>query len=194
MRNQHHNPNLQPTTSHNRVDTNMDYSASIHDPEHPVGGSPWGSSPSHSPEHSRTTFPSDISDFAAPAPSNGLRDSQESEGFDGGDISGYQRPGTASTVDTVTSEASVNETPVSNEPAQVRQEYSTHEHSHDDAHSNVQQQQPQGQKLVQPQPPAAQQQARRPPPQFKLQAKISGLERTGRKDPIMRFDVHVHPL
>lgn len=28
-------------------------------------------------------------------------------------------------------------------------------------------------------------------PQYKLQAKITGLERTGRKDPIMRFDVHV---
>lgn len=27
--------------------------------------------------------------------------------------------------------------------------------------------------------------------QYKLQAKITGLERTGRKDPILRFDVHV---
>jgi hypothetical protein len=30
-------------------------------------------------------------------------------------------------------------------------------------------------------------------PQYKLQAKITGLERTGRKDPILRFDVHVSP-
>jgi hypothetical protein len=29
--------------------------------------------------------------------------------------------------------------------------------------------------------------------QYKLQAKITGLERTGRKDPILRFDVHVRP-
>lgn len=28
-------------------------------------------------------------------------------------------------------------------------------------------------------------------PQYKLQAKVTGLERTGRKDPILRFDVHV---
>ena len=28
-------------------------------------------------------------------------------------------------------------------------------------------------------------------PQYKLEAKITGLERTGRKDPILRFDVHV---
>ena len=32
---------------------------------------------------------------------------------------------------------------------------------------------------------------RRSVPQYKLQAKISGLERTGRKDPILRFDVVV---
>ena len=28
-------------------------------------------------------------------------------------------------------------------------------------------------------------------PQYKLQAKVTGLERTGRKDPVLRFDVHV---
>ena len=31
----------------------------------------------------------------------------------------------------------------------------------------------------------------RPIPQYKLQAKITALERTGKKDPILRFDVHV---
>lgn len=33
-----------------------------------------------------------------------------------------------------------------------------------------------------------------PQQQYKLQAKITGLERTGRKDPILRFDVHVRLL
>ena len=28
-------------------------------------------------------------------------------------------------------------------------------------------------------------------PQYRLHAKITGLERTGRKDPVLRFDVHV---
>ncbi|KAI9676182.1 MAG: Vacuolar protein sorting-associated protein 17 [Caeruleum heppii] len=37
-----------------------------------------------------------------------------------------------------------------------------------------------------PHPPSA--------PQYKLQAKITGLERTGRKDPILRFDVHTTNL
>ena len=29
------------------------------------------------------------------------------------------------------------------------------------------------------------------PPQYKLQAKVTALERTGKKDPAIRFDVHV---
>ena len=29
------------------------------------------------------------------------------------------------------------------------------------------------------------------PPQYKLQAKVTGLERVGKKDPSIRFDVHV---
>ena len=33
--------------------------------------------------------------------------------------------------------------------------------------------------------------ARQALPQYKLQAKVTGLERTGRKDPAVRFDVHV---
>lgn len=31
----------------------------------------------------------------------------------------------------------------------------------------------------------------RPVPQYKLQAKVTALERTGRKDPVLRFDVYV---
>lgn len=61
------------------------------------------------------------------------------------------------------------------------------------------QQQPSGEQQSQGQPgqdAQKQQGASRPTtrqgPQHKLQAKITGLERTGRKDPILRFDVHVH--
>jgi hypothetical protein len=39
--------------------------------------------------------------------------------------------------------------------------------------------------------PVARPVASRPVPQYKLVAKITGLERTGRKDPILRFDVYV---
>ncbi|KAK6336140.1 Vacuolar protein sorting-associated protein 17 [Orbilia brochopaga] len=37
-----------------------------------------------------------------------------------------------------------------------------------------------------------QQQQQRPSVQYKLRAKVTGLERTGRKDPILRFDVHTN--
>lgn len=33
--------------------------------------------------------------------------------------------------------------------------------------------------------------SRPPAPAYKIQAKITGLERTGKKDPVLRFDVHV---
>lgn len=36
-------------------------------------------------------------------------------------------------------------------------------------------------------------QGHRQPPRYKLQAKIINLERTGKKDPIITFDVHVSP-
>ncbi|KAK6504393.1 Vacuolar protein sorting-associated protein 17 [Arthrobotrys conoides] len=36
------------------------------------------------------------------------------------------------------------------------------------------------------------QQQQRPSVQYKLRAKVTGLERTGRKDPILRFDVHTN--
>ncbi|KAL4753342.1 hypothetical protein BDW72DRAFT_191258 [Aspergillus terricola var. indicus] len=38
----------------------------------------------------------------------------------------------------------------------------------------------------------ARQNARQPAPVYKIQAKITGLERTGKKDPILRFDVHTN--
>lgn len=79
----------------------MDYSASIDDPDHPVEASPWGNSPSSTPQHNRTGFASNITGLAgeddapgSPFSSNGLHDEG---GFGGGDTE-YRRPDTASTV------------------------------------------------------------------------------------------------
>lgn len=57
-------------------------------------------------------------------------------------------------------------------------------------------QQPQAQQqqqshTAQPQKQQSQATPQRPQVQYKLQAKVNGLERSGRKDPILRFDVHV---
>jgi hypothetical protein len=56
--------------------------------------------------------------------------------------------------------------------------------------------QPQPQPAQQTQPPQAeenplQKQKRKERPHYKLQAKITSLERNGRKDPILKFDVYV---
>ncbi|KAK3398260.1 vacuolar protein sorting-associated protein Vps17 [Sordaria brevicollis] len=85
-------------------------------------------------------------------------------------------------------------------------EYGQHQQSQEQQHAQYpspqQQQQQQQYQQYQQQPPPqqqpynphqqVQQQFRRPQPHFKLQAKITGLERTGRKDPILRFDVHTN--
>ncbi|KAK4149560.1 hypothetical protein C8A00DRAFT_18759 [Chaetomidium leptoderma] len=170
----------------------MDYSSSINDPEQAAEASPWGSSPS-SPRQTRTTFGSlegdgPSSPFRYPNSNNGLDDG----GFTGSDTE-YRRPDTASTVSHTTetpSEASApaeqyqeqesvagDQAPLSPQPQQQQQ----------------QQQQQHAPKPDQPQRAQEQQQPRKPPPpQFKLQAKITGLERTGRKDTILRFDVHTN--
>ncbi len=154
----------------------MDYSASIHDPDHPAEASPWGSSPGHTPEHSRTSFPAAINDYSAGVESNGLANESEDGGFGGGDASEYQRPDTAST-------ANEEEPVVSGEQ---NQGFQGHAPVDQEPHHH-QEQAPVPSKTT-----PEEQQARRPAqPQFKLQAKITGLERSGRKDPIMRFDVHV---
>lgn len=167
----------------------MDYGSSIHDAENPAGASPWGNSPESSPRHTRTTFNQaaggepPASPFRLPSQttgSNGLAGEPDNGGFGGGETD--YRPNTASSTVSA-AESSQLEEP---EPRQVPQQQPSQQQlpqgfpakpsSADQAHAQ------QGQE----------QQPRRPPqPQFKLQAKITGLERTGRKDPILRFDVHV---
>lgn len=53
--------------------------------------------------------------------------------------------------------------------------------------------QQQGQPPVKPQAPEGQEN-KRLAPLYRIQARITGLERTGKKDPILRFDVHVGNL
>jgi hypothetical protein len=153
----------------------MDYSASINDAEHPAEASPWGSSPGSSPEHHRAAFASGISsDFSSHVPSNGLAHDQEEGGFETGET-GYKRPDTATSAST--SDVPTHElNPETEGPEQARQDGQQHLSRSAGEYGQ----------------PGQEQQIRRPvQPQFKLQAKITGLERTGRKDPILRFDIHV---
>lgn len=177
----------------------MDYSASIHDAEHPAEASPWGS-PGPSPKHNRTAFASNTEPsqsayqpFGSNSSSNGLAHEQDEGGFDSGEHD-YRRPDTASTESAGDTQTEGTRTEIS-ESGQTEPE----QHSASDAGGQGQTSPPQ-QPQDAPRPsgdtavaaPGSESQNRKPTqPQFKLQAKITGLERTGRKDPILRFDIHV---
>ncbi|KAF2734771.1 vacuolar protein sorting-associated protein-like protein vps17 [Polyplosphaeria fusca] len=150
----------------------MDYSSLPHDPEHPGGADPWASSP----QHNRTTFAqpptSDIP--SSPLPPQASPYGQDSESYSYiGDQDAQHRPSAAS--------ENGDFSHPQQSPAQA------------------------GPQSPQPQPPAQNQQggqrqepqryhhgARQQRPQYKLQAKVTGLERTGRKDPILKFDVYTN--
>ena len=156
----------------------MDYSAEGADPAlH--GSSPWGSS---SPRAHRTGFSapeSDVPDSPVPTPGHAHSRSQDS-------ISANpfaSEPGTPAlpqsqppSPDTKAAQKSTQGPPAAAHPP------------HDTAPSQQQKQQ-QAMRPGAARYHNARQQ--RPVPAYKLQAKVTALERTGRKDPVIRFDVYV---
>lgn len=168
----------------------MDYSSSTHDSDNPAGASPWGSSPAASPQHARTgSFPTtgDVPSSPTPYSSNQSGYSQDTT-LGGGS---YHKPeGSAGTSSVTDSDGHRPDTAES-----VRSP-----RDHQQAFAAQQQQPGPTQPQYQGQPPrpdsrgypsAGRQQQNTFGAQYKLQTKITGLERTGRKDPILRFDVHV---
>ncbi|KAI1351512.1 hypothetical protein F5Y01DRAFT_282612 [Xylaria sp. FL0043] len=171
----------------------MDYRPSMADDENATGASPWGSPPA-TPQRNATSY-SSISSAQSPIPyqyggqepGNGF--AQEDPGLDP-----FRRPNTASST---TSTAGYNPSEQS-EPSEQQPGLG----SEADARPNAPQQPLPSQGEPSNNGPShvsgiqqAQQaqQPRRPPgPQYKLQAKITGLERTGKKDPVLRFDVHTN--
>ncbi|CAJ2513574.1 Uu.00g016930.m01.CDS01 [Anthostomella pinea] len=164
----------------------MDYRSSIGDDEHPAGPSPWGSSPPASPQRNASNYTS----IGNPQPSSPYRygGQEYANGFTREDpeANAFRRPDTAgSTASTTEYETSQQSDPSQQagfgaEAEQQRQE------------SQAQGNQPGNGASVEQRRRESQQQRRPPGPQYKLQAKITGLERTGRKDPILRFDVHTN--
>lgn len=164
----------------------MDYSQTIHDADDPAGASPWGNSPASSPARGPSHFDPITSE---PPPfryqtSNGLAQDHsinENEGF--------QRPNTATTASgteeetepSQSSDAPEAESAATTQPEAVEQQAPKSAPGQQQQHTEQEAQRGQEQ----------QQAPRQTQPQFRLQAKITGLERTGKKDPILRFDVHV---
>lgn len=175
----------------------MDYSASIHDADHP-GASPWGNSPAASPQPNQTTFgtlggghpPASPPAFVSQISGNGFEAEHDDAGFSSPDHGFGRRPDTASTAagsdtqtQTQTAETVRGDTPADQQqPGAFQDENESSPMLHDPNRlsgdtARASQEQAQARKPTQP--------------QYKLQAKITGLERAARKDPILRFDVHV---
>lgn len=164
----------------------MDYSAVSTDNETLHGSSPWGSS---SPRADRSGFaPTDSppSPVAAPRPSHAHTQSQDSitgnpfanEASAGGSVT------TAQKAPTETGQPALNQNSTI-PPTQQVQPASV------DPQPHLPTQQP---RQEQARPGAARYHSarqNRPVPAYKLQAKVTALERSGRKDPVIRFDVYV---
>jgi len=163
----------------------MDYSASIHDADNPAAASPWGSSPTASPKHTRTSsFPT--SEAASSPPSYSSHPTGR-YGHDDDLDRGYNRPESSAGDSTAASDAGRPVTADSVPPShpEEQQKYRGQDQPKQTG-SQAQRNEPQRYHGVARHAPSAPTQQ-----QYKLQAKITGLERTGRKDPILRFDVHV---
>lgn len=172
----------------------MDYSTLPSDPDLPAGTSPWQSSPQLDSRQSFTASEAGSRPSSALAQHSSYTYASQRPLDDGGsdqetlgDGANQQREGNRM--------GSQPENGTSSDRSQglVTSDEEGYQH-HQQQHRHQQSQQPQThQRAVGPNRyhgstrPAQ----RQPLPQYKLQAKIAGLERTGRKDPVLRFDVHV---
>ncbi|KAH6660451.1 hypothetical protein BKA67DRAFT_511714 [Truncatella angustata] len=147
----------------------MDYGSGIQDDEQ----APWGASPPASPRRNQSAY-SSLGNEATYA--YGPQDTNNGTGQDHAAGSTFRRPESAN-------QAQQRQQAQQQQPPQQTQGApppppppQQQQHAHDQPHPGAQGQQPR----------------RQTQPQYKLQAKITGLERTGRKDPILRFDVHTN--
>ncbi|KAI9790950.1 MAG: Vacuolar protein sorting-associated protein 17 [Piccolia ochrophora] len=163
----------------------MDYSSLPNDPDHPAGSSPWDSSP----DATHTSFPSTNQNLSSGSAHS--RHASESTAEPEDDDSKDRQHDSAPDPGGFTGQGASSEAPQSPNPeypsnstggAQGHAPYGGHEQH---------QQRPQEQR-TQPQRYHGGARTRAAVPRYKLQAKITGLERTGRKDPILRFDVHTN--
>ncbi|OCK76527.1 vacuolar protein sorting-associated protein-like protein vps17 [Lepidopterella palustris CBS 459.81] len=158
----------------------MDYSALPNDPEHPGGPSPWASSP----QHNRSTFAqpptSDIPSSPLPP--------QSPYGIESAHDHGY--------ISDQDSHKQTDAALENGEQAYRPQRESSHSNQPYGTQDQQQQSPSHGKKEPQRQEPQRYHHGARPQrqqqPHYKLQPKITGLERTGRKDPILRFDVYTN--
>lgn len=147
----------------------MDYSSIAHDPADPAESSPWGS-----PRADRDTFGSaghaaDV--VPAPLPPHQLP--YDDNNHDGEHNAGNAHAAASEHHDPLNPPRSVP----SNEHEYAQQQAAPKQQKRAEAPARYQ--------------TGARQNARQAAPTYRLQGKITALERTGKKDPILRFDVYV---
>lgn len=159
----------------------MDYSASINEADDPAGVSPWGNSPISSPQNR-----SDFESMAATDPPPFPFSPQSPNGL--GQTEGFQPSATASK-DSATAQPETENTASAVPEATV----ASPEGSADPFPGAIPSpKSPEDTSAPLLQPASAKQPQKPSTPQPRLQAKITGLERTGKKDPILRFDIHTN--
>lgn len=147
----------------------MDYSA--HDSDLPGGGDPWASSPKANRQSFGQPPTTDIPSSPLSPQASPYGQDSEQYGYMG-DQDAQRRPNTASENGDHAQHSSVasQDAPQSQQQPQAQQQ------------APAQGQQPQRYHGTRPQ---------RQQQHYKLQSKVTGLERNGKKDPILKFDVYV---
>ncbi|MCJ1466383.1 Vacuolar protein sorting-associated protein 17 [Pseudocyphellaria aurata] len=176
----------------------MDYSSFPNDPDHPAGTSPWQSSPQ---PNSRPSFvTSDTGSASSPSltqhssyVNTSQRNSDEYASDQESLANGPDQRQNGRLTAPPPENGSSPETSQQSHPSDDQGFQQHHQQQFQRPHPAQQSQQPQHQRGTGPNRyhgnnrPAQRQNL----PQYQLHAKIAGLERTGRKDPVLRFDVHV---
>lgn len=171
----------------------MDYSNVSNDLDNAGGSSPWATT---SPRSDRDMF-AHVTGESSPSPPSPVPGEHEQSGDQSPTSSRYPSVATnvTPTAGPVSAEDEVDSPDLSErlQSAQLGDPDYLVEHERSPYHQHLQAQQYSAES---PRQTAARYQQQGPKPQrpvpvYKLQAKITALERTGRKDPILRFDVHV---
>lgn len=174
----------------------MDYSSLPSDPDNPAGSSPWSSSPQPTsrPSFQSPTTPdvpsSPLATQSPYRPEPGSESAPDDSNEQMGGRGRYSRPessGEGSLPDENGSSPDLSarlQSPQLGEPGFNEQQYHQHHHY-------APQQRHEGPQRYHT---GARAGHRQNIPQYRLEAKITGLERTGKKDPILRFDVYVRIL
>ena len=187
----------------------MDYSSLPNDPDLPAGTSPWQSSPQRpnrrsdsmseagsvpsSPVAKHTPYRSESQQLGDEGASDQERLAGSNGGFGGeraGDLSAQTQNNSTQHMP-----GGDQSSPTVEQGSQGRQHQQPPSQQN---HQPQQQQYPQQQQQRAVGPnryhSGARPTARQALPQYRLQAKVTGLERTGRKDPAVRFDVYVSSM